>query len=164
MAKSKVITLKDGDFEKKFKLTTFKATTYMHFVDKVLSMLATTDEINPDIIKQFIYNRVSNGMNIIDPKKVDQAVEKEMQRDPLDLIFNVVKSLLINIDKHENAILEYILSCVSYANGTSLVSLQLYPGDGDVNMIIEDGANLYLLCWEVIQLNFGGLFSPSPKP
>lgn len=168
-----LVKFNDEGIEKQFVVVKLKSTRFFKFTNQLLAMLARTETLkNPEIIKQYIYTKLQTGLTLTNPDtgqpfdkaQVHNAVEKEKVDNPGELVFDLLKSILMDIDFHQENILTGILSCVYYQNGTDLINLNAIENDGHcVDLFIKDGINLYKLCWEVLKFNYQKVLGSEKK-
>lgn len=153
----KTIKLQDGAHEKTFHIKKLGALEFYKTTNILLNMVSKTSEINPDIIKQFVFILLKTGNKVdgLEPEKVQDAVAKEMEVNIVGFIFDLIQSVLINIDQHDDKLLNCFIGCVFYQNHTQKTQLSIYQGEGDINNIIEDGVTIYKLMWEAFNYNYG---------
>lgn len=154
---TKIVTIEENGLKKPFIVNKLGAYEFMRLTNKLINMLVTTTDVDANIVKQFIYNVLSTGQQIknYDPAKVDETVINAAVNDWEGLLLSLVRIVFIDIEKHQDGILDILLSCIKYQNGADLIALNLIPkSTGYVNSWVEDGLNLYSLIFEAFKLNY----------
>ena len=152
----KTIKLIDGGGEKTFNIRRLNAIEFCKTTNILLSLISKTAQINPDLIRQFVFILLKNGniVNDLNPEKVEDAVLKEINVNLFGFGIDLIQSILLDIDQHDDKILDCFLPCVFFQNYNTQTPLSKYPGEGYINVIIQDGTNVYKLLLAVFEHNY----------
>ncbi len=147
------IKIKDGAIEKTFSIKKFTALQSFLFINKIITIIASSKIDASEEDKNAIISVIKNIT------KVDNTTEKNESDEVkhidinqfLPTITTIIKGAIANTDEDtRNDVYNTLLSQVDYINGVSVKSLNLY----NVDEFIDDFSSIFKLIFESIKHNF----------
>lgn len=157
MSNTQEILIKDGNSDKKFTIKKFSAMESFFFVNKIISIIASS-KINgvEENEKNSIIDLIKN-MSKMD-NTVDEKDSKEKNKAEIDInsfmpiLIKILKGAIAATDEDaRNDIYNTLLKQCYNMNGISIKQLNLYNCDE----FLEDFKTIFKLIFESVKFNFG---------
>jgi hypothetical protein len=158
----KSINLLDAGIEKPFVIRKMKAMELFKYTNKVVSTIAATEKIKPEMIRDLLNGAMKTGIS--SGKTTDEDVQTAFAEGGIMLAFDVVMNVFSGLtDEKQIELLEPLIGCVTFLNPTPMQLTTDLLSDYTIDNYVKDFLNIYKLAYAVLEFNVGHFFPKAEK-